>query len=375
MLDGLAQITGWKVERKVPAEILHQSDFKKMMQAHMKDSSNKEIHAEELTLKMFGLVPPDFNLAGETVDLLSEQAAAFYDYNKKRLFVLDTTPDGDEARLALVHELAHALADQHHNLGKYMRQGDPDDDAATARQAVMEGQATWLSWAYLFWTRTGKPEIPKDRLEELAKSAGAEGPVYSSAPLYIRESLVFPYNQGIQFIDAVFRKMGRASFDQVFDHPPASTQQILHPQDYFDMLAPTMTDAPRLEAPLGKEKAKQYRELTDGVLGEFDVSAMLRQYVTNTESGAVEATHFRGGSYKLYENKRDKRPVLTYIVDMDTPEAASTYLAMYRQVLKGKWKHLDIGTQTASELAGSGDDGRFLIRLLGTRVTCVEGMP
>jgi len=60
----------------------------------------------------------------------------------------------------------------------------------------MEGQATWLSWAYLFWTRTGRGEIPENRLDELAKSAGAEGPVYSSAPLYIRESLVFPYQSG-----------------------------------------------------------------------------------------------------------------------------------------------------------------------------------
>src|SRR5271165_703237 len=85
ILNGLSQITGWKVERKVPAEILHQADFKRMMQDHMKDSSPKEVRAEELTLKMFGLVPQDFNLVGETVDLLSEQAAAFYDYNKKRL--------------------------------------------------------------------------------------------------------------------------------------------------------------------------------------------------------------------------------------------------------------------------------------------------
>ena len=156
ILAGLSQITGWKVERKVPAEILHQSDFKRIMQDHMNDSSKKEVRAEELTLKMFGLVPPDFNLVGETVDLLSEQAAAFYDYNKKRLFILDSTKDDEEAHLALVHELAHALADQHHNLGKYMKEGNPDDDASTARQAVMEGQATWLSWAYLFWSRNGR---------------------------------------------------------------------------------------------------------------------------------------------------------------------------------------------------------------------------
>src|ERR1700689_2755009 len=55
ILDGLAQITGWKVERKVPAEILRQADFKRMMQDHMKDSSPKEVRAEELTLKLLGL--------------------------------------------------------------------------------------------------------------------------------------------------------------------------------------------------------------------------------------------------------------------------------------------------------------------------------
>src|ERR1700722_10850201 len=57
ILGGLSQITGWKVERKVPAEILRQADFKKMMQVHMKDDGTKEVRAEELTLKMFGLVP------------------------------------------------------------------------------------------------------------------------------------------------------------------------------------------------------------------------------------------------------------------------------------------------------------------------------
>jgi hypothetical protein len=374
ILDGLSQITGWKVERKVPAEILRQSEFKRQMQEHMKDSSPKEVRAEELTLKMFGLVPPDFKLVDETVDLLSEQAAAFYDYNKKRLFVLDSTKDDEEAHLALVHELAHALADQHHNLGKFMKEGNPDDDASTAREAVMEGQATWLSWAYLFWSRNGRGEIPANRLDELANSAGADGPVYSSAPLYIRESLVFPYNRGIVFQDAVFRKLGRGAFDEVFDHPPVSTQQILHPDTYFTKLKPDMTDAPNLDMALGKPEARQFRPLAEGALGEFDVSALLRQY-TEERAGAAEAAHFRGGSYRLYENKRDKHPVLTFVVDWDSPEAAETFLAQYRQVLKGKWKKLEITGQSATELSGTGDSGKFQVRRMGNAVQALEGLP
>src|SRR5437016_1072222 len=103
MVAMLSEITGWQVHRKIPSEMLSKENFRHFVESHMKDSSSgKEIRAEELTLKMFGLVPQDFNLARETVDLVSEQAAAFYDYNKKRLFILDTTTEGAEQRVALV---------------------------------------------------------------------------------------------------------------------------------------------------------------------------------------------------------------------------------------------------------------------------------
>ncbi len=76
----------------------------------------EDARAEELTLKMLGLVPADFDLRKNTLDLLTEQAAAFYDYNQKKLFVLKGSGGGnpgaaasDEERVALVHELAHAL--------------------------------------------------------------------------------------------------------------------------------------------------------------------------------------------------------------------------------------------------------------------------
>ncbi|MGH9557840.1 MAG: hypothetical protein ACRD30_01275, partial [Bryobacteraceae bacterium] len=148
MVQALSRITGWKVTKKIPSRVLDKNSFRRYVESRMKDgTSPKEIHAQETVLKMFGFVPPDFNLEQETVDLVSEQAAAFYDYDKKRLFLLDSTTDSNEQRVALVHELAHALADQHYPLGKYLHKGSPDDDAETARQAVMEGQATWLTWA------------------------------------------------------------------------------------------------------------------------------------------------------------------------------------------------------------------------------------
>jgi hypothetical protein len=52
----------------------------------------------------------------------------------------------------------------------------------------------------------------------------------------------------------------------------------MHPEDYFDKVAPSMPEPPTLDPLLGKE-ARQFRALTDGALGEFDFSALLRQFV------------------------------------------------------------------------------------------------
>ena len=376
MVAALSEITGWQIHKKVPSQMLSKADFRRFVESTMKDSDSKrEIRAEELTLKMFGLVPQDFNLARETVDLVSEQAAAFYDYHRKRLFILDSTTKDDERRVALVHELAHALADQHHPLGKYLHRGDPDDDAATAREAVMEGQANWLTWAYESKRVGGKAEVSPRLLERVTsddKGISSEYPVYSTAPLYLRESLVFPYNAGMRFQDEVFHRLGRPGFDAVFARPPRSTQQILHSDAYLSDKVPTEPVPPPLTAFAGKD-ARQFRLLVEGGVGEFDHAVLLRQYVGNYE-GAAAAAHWRGGSFRLWEHKREKYPVLAYTSEWDSPDAARAYFALYQRVLAGKWKRMDVSERSAEEVSGVGDTGRFQVRLSGSLVQSIEGL-
>jgi hypothetical protein len=383
MTHSLSEITGWKVFKQVPAQMLGKDAFRTYVEKRMKETSSPEqLRAEELTLKMFGFIPQDFDLAKETVDLVSEQAAAFYDYNKKRLFIVDSTAEGPEQRIALVHELAHALADQHHPLGKYLRKGSPDDDASTARQAVMEGQATWLTWAYVSKLNGGKAEVPLSMIEQLTKttsSDSSEFPVFSKAPLYLRESLVFPYNEGLKFEDAVYHKLRQAGFDAVFERAPLSTQQILHPDEYFENKKPADTQPPSQETLFGKQK-KQFRTLADGSLGELDFSLLLRTYIEEKE--AVEAaSHWRGGAFKLYENKRDKYPVLNFVSTWDSKEAAQTFFELYQQVMRKKWKKYSPDERTmASRISGSGDSGKFRLTIteglgdINWSVDCVEGL-
>jgi transcriptional regulator of met regulon len=369
MTSALSEITGWPVKRKVPAKIITKEEFRRQVESRMKGSNKKELHAEETTLKMFGFIPQDFDLAKETVDLVSEQAAAFYDYSKKRLFVLDSTSEGTEQRVALVHELAHALADQQHPLGKYLNKGSPDDDASTAREAVMEGQATWLTWAYVSKRNGGKAEVAPDMIVKLTDNSSAEGsdfPVFSKEPLYLRESLVFPYDEGMKFQDAVYHKLGRKSFDEIFNRAPRSTQQILHPETYIEDEKPQDPEPPALDK-------KTFRIINDGSVGEFDHSMLLRQFVGDKE-GRAAAGHWRGGAFRLYENKREKYPVLTYISEWSSPEAARRFFTLYQRVLKGKWKEMKVSERTADHVYGTGDSGKFELKVSGTTVTSTEGL-
>ena len=375
MVATLAQITGWPVKKRVPSEILSKDKFQRYLSSHIKDSSHdKETRAEELALKMFGLVPQDFNLARETEDLLGEQAAAFYDYKKKRLYIIDSTPAGEEQQMALVHELAHALADQQHSLGKYLNQGSPDSDESTAREAVMEGQATWLTWAYEAKRAGGKGEVPLKMLDQLTseRDSNSEFPVLDKSPLYMRESLLFPYNAGARFQDAVYRKLGRGAFEAVFAQGPRSTQQILHPMAYFDRTAPA-TIEPLGIAKIAGKQAALFRPVIEGAVGEFDHAILLRQYVGESE-GAVAAQHWRAGWFRLYEHKKEGYPVLSYVSQWDSPEAARAYFGLYQRVLKGKWKKMAVASATPNEISGTGDSGRFTVRLSGTSVQSIEGL-
>jgi hypothetical protein len=371
LAEQLTKISGMPLRHAVPCDFITKEKIKEFLNKRVKEVAKPEdLRAEELTLKKFGLVPPDFDLARNTIDLLTEQAAAFYDYDKKKLFVTDTTAS-DTQEPVLSHEIAHAIADQNYNLSKFIKAGRNSDDGATARLAVMEGQATWLM-SELLARKMG--QSLKDSPSLLATMSGAadgaagQFPVFDKSPLYLRQTLVFPYTKGMLFQHALFERDGQAGFGEVFRKPPASTQQIIHPEKYFSGVKPTQPELPQAHLPKG------YKSLVGGSLGELEHAIMLEQY-SGKERSAELAPHWRGCAFDLEESKKAGRIVLLYAVEWDSEEAARQYFAAYRQQLAKKWKQMTVATQSADAVTGTGDDGRFELRRKGAVVTSMEGLP
>src|SRR6266571_4460389 len=248
-IQELTAISGLKAKKPIRYDLITRDKVNEFLKERVKEAIKpEEVRAEEITLKKLGFVPPDFNLEKSTVDLLTEQAAAFYDYHKKKLFLTDWAPSAMQES-ALVHELAHALADQNFHLERFIKQSGKSDDSELARMAVMEGQATWLMTEALA-RRAGQSVSSNPALLDVmsggAETGSAQFPVFNSVPLYLRETLVFPYTEGARFQNAVYGRMGQSAFAEIFRRPPNTTQQILHPAKYFDHVEPTAPVFPQV---------------------------------------------------------------------------------------------------------------------------------
>src|SRR5437763_8018987 len=209
-----------------------------------------DMHAAEVTLKKLGLVPQDFQYRALMTRLLTEQVAGYYE-PKTRQFHLADWIDVDGQKPIMAHELTHALQDQHFDLRRFEHWPKGDSDAEIAAHALIEGDATLAMVLYV----SSNPM----RALTFFKSLGAKGvdtKELDQAPRVLRESLLFPYQEGLNWTRELHKQGGWAEVSQAFQTLPQSTEQILHPEKYFAHEAPVKVTLPDISRLLNSGSAK-----------------------------------------------------------------------------------------------------------------------
>lgn len=369
MIGDVERIMGLKALAPIPRSLLTREQINELVSGRMsEEGSTDDVNNEERFLELFGFVDKKFDLAKEVVNTLTEQATALYDYKTKQLYLSTWTPE-DMQEFALVHELAHAIADQHFDLGKYVDKSK-SADGDLARSAVIEGQASWVmtEWVML---QTGRSLRNNGMLAAAAAGASryevAEYPVFSLQPLYLREAMLFPYTQGMIFQQRVIERYGQQGFDRVFRTPPSSTQQVFDAESYFTERVPTEPKLPRF-------KLRGFKRASRGDVGQFDHAVLLEQHIDERESERI-APLWRGGRYEVWSNGDDSGAILRYASDWADADAAKTYFDAYRRVLRSKWEGFEILKRSRRHFEGIGDNGRFIVTLDGATVSSLEGLP
>lgn len=189
----------------------------------------EDLPADQALYRLLGLIEPDVDLGALYTDLYSEQVAGYYDGEAGEL-VVPMAEDGFTVlqRATLVHELNHALTDQHYGFHeRYSELLDADRyDEASALQALIEGDAVLAELLYL------RDLSSEEQAEFFTESFGVDSQQFDAAPRFIRDALIFPYDSGFVFVDRLYRTGGFDAIADAYASPPTSTEQIIDPDDY-----------------------------------------------------------------------------------------------------------------------------------------------
>jgi hypothetical protein len=353
--------------RDVKSGAQSRSDIEKMILKNLdEETTPAEMHATDVLLKVFGLAPPEFQYRPALVKLLTEQVAGYYDPKAQQFYLADWI-ELDGQKPVMAHELTHALQDQHFNLRRFEKWPKGDSDAELAAHALIEGDATLAMMLYM----KNNPMIAMAFVRSLSGKTSSEQ--FEKAPRAIRESLVFPYEQGAVWATQIYRRGGWEMISEAFKKLPQSSEQILHPEKYFSYEAPTKVNLPELSKLLGPG----WTRVDDDVNGEWGFYLILDQFLSDSAYSKTAAAGWSGDRFALYEDPKTGSLFVAQVTVWDTPVDAKEFFEAYAKRTLRRYpnaKELDEKAEK-SVLEWRTSEGDVVMELRESRVLIIEGVP
>jgi len=376
ILQFVSEDTKLPIKHPVKRKLVNRDTVEKDMTERLKnDEDSQRMEHAEVVLKKFGFLPHDFRLRQFFISMMREQVAGYYNVKDQTVYLLDWIEPAAQ-RAILAHELTHALQDQSFHLEKWdkgpseddkkkkwsaddldtMKEA-ADDEQLVARVATLEGQGMAELLDYVL-APAGK-NVNNAPMQVEALKAGMtedkQSPIFNSAPKFLKESLVFPYREGLSFFQEVMFKKGReAAFAGTLAAPPTTTREIMQPETYLAGEKVPTLQVPKLQPILGSG----YRAYDAGAMGEFDVSVFLSQFRDPAKRPERLFREWRGGAYfaalrcdltPCGDTKKgsDKEPAaapstsalaLFYLSRWSSPEFAAAFAGQYQASLLRRYK-------------------------------------
>jgi hypothetical protein len=379
VVDELLKFTSQETGLPIRGEVKRQITSRDAVETYLKqkfdeDEDAKRMQSSEIVLKKFGLLDRDFNLKPFLLALLKEQIEAYYDAKTKSVYMLDWV-NIDEQKPVLAHELTHALQDQRVDLEKWSDQTPADvsltaaadrdhlarDEMDTAREAVVEGQATAVMMDYIL-RPLGKslvkdPEVIEEVKDQM--SGAGDSPILARAPILLSESLLFPYREGLSFTQDLWMDKGqKVAFAGAMDRPPASTWEIINPREYERSRIPAVPLLPNIHPLVDK----LYRPYDIGQVGQLDMH-ILAEIFGGDSAASTFTPAWDGGIYWAGQLRSAQTPAeqasigsiaFFYLSAWKNEASAQAFARLYAENLARKYSGVKF-VQTAAE--GSIHDG------------------
>lgn len=377
----------------------------KKLDEQMKD---EEMHAAELSLRMFGLVPEGFEYRPFIIKLLTEQVAGYYDAKAREFYLADWL-ELESQKPVMAHELTHALQDQHFSLQRFEKLPEGESDAKLAAHSLIEGDATLAMTVYM----ARNPLVALAFTRSLS-AMGASSKLFNESPRALRDTLIFPYAQGMDWATEVYKRGGWKMVSAAYAKLPQSSEQILHPEKYFAYEAPVKVTLPDLTDLLNEHRKQEtaiseqqtanskrqktrtrgasarnptrdtryptpskWKRVTYDVNGEWSYYLILDQFLNAASESKRAAAGWAGDRYAVYEGP-GAQLLLTHVSEWDTANDAEEFFNAYVKRTALRYPGvMPLADQSGGETMRRWrvDQGEVAIKLRGLRVIVMEGMP
>ena len=373
----MSELTGLPIKSSLKKQVVSRPEVSKYIAATLhSEMTPQEIHVQEATLQAFGLVPPDFNLEKFLISFYTEQAAGFYDPLRRTMFIADWV-EPDMQRMVLAHELTHALQDQSYDLEKFLKAAREDDDASAAREAVVEGHATAAMIQEMMAPM--KLEVMpslEPLMAPIIQQQLEEYPAFTKAPFFFRFQALFPYIEGIGFMQHGLQAGGWKRLNSLFDDPPHTTKEIFQPEVYFDKQPLPKISLPQPAALAGVHGVNF---MAENIMGEMGYYALLGQLVSEDEAKSV-TPNWLADRYLLYEKSDGGQGKKQYILVSQTrwssPESALAFFHDYHTILAHKYPELAPDPRSTSDLfIGMANNQQVVMLRKDADCLWAEGVP
>jgi hypothetical protein len=309
----------------------------------------EELERARIVYTALGLLSADLDVRSLLLRLMGEQVVGYYDADEKHLVVRDDimlgftegrpanndANDLTEARIVLVHELVHALQDQHLELSAHIH-AERDTDASNAFHALVEGDATLAMIGYAL----EREQIPLHRLtgnptqvrsfSDVVRRSPLAGSELEQAPAIVRVPLLSSYVDGLAFCASLHGSGGFAAVDRAHASPPVSTEQVLHPERYAQADVPSLVSLPELP----ELSAAGYELVREDTLGELEMSVYFGQGVSEDEAKRA-ADGWDGDRIRVYRAQNAPSAVVWLSVWDSEHDAEQAAYAAERVVRAG----------------------------------------
>lgn len=384
LIEGVGPMRELPKQQEIPFTIVNEAEIATILRGTWTEAERRAfVSVQQDLLSAVDISPPRDEAYPPTIRTRARQVIAFYDPASAQIFVSNETGLDDPPDLNLVHQYAHALIDQHFELAE-LQAGGENADAARARDALVEGDAMAVLAMH---SLGGVEQMDLEQWAEhlaLTELTDYEGYITSRG---MDRLVTFPYREGTRFVAALLEAGWWPAVNAAYLDPPASTEQILHPEKYIASPRdrPRTVDLPDLRFGMGEG----WELVAEGVLGELGLREHLDQYLRDSTLAALAAAGWDGDLVAVWRGEplepdderedtgsgdQEEREVLLIQSIWDTLDDTEEFVQTYTTVIDNRLGGAHAVVRPSLTMGGRwwrGERGNAYLRKLGHEVLII----